>query len=464
MRGVIWIASVIAALAPAARASDAIGPHIDIRIEQPVYAGLPVWLDVDAHAACPDWHNWRGIVLGRTDGPDVVGPNGENAAFTPASHPLNDHAFAARSACPAYPSTTLAGTIRIPLHLAASIRTPGDYQVRWIVLSPDNSGVIASSHWLPFTVSPSTPAQREAWLEHVLKLQPRGKDAILSDYVPSLLAAYDDPRVIRRVMDLTCSSDELSGVQLGSGVAYTLDQDIRDYAVTLVRHGCTTRGLIGFLAQHGVPDNVLRTAFTETALWQISAGSFADRLHAMQVLEWANRISNDALTRRANTAILQFAPRIVANPDFSAKNILIDYAREHVELPDCHELLRRIAMRGDRSSEMAMDALVEIGDPGDLPNVAARLSGPLDGLDMNNVAATIRSLGGQNNRAPAFEAAALQALHTIMARAQVADIRDTAALAAAHMNDKAGISAVLRVLQDGTPHQTALVLDGKRQP
>lgn len=79
---------------------------------------------------------------------------------------------------------------------------------------------------------------------------------------------------------------------------------------------------------------------------------------------------------------------------------------------------------------------------------------------MNNAADTVRSLGEHNNRPPEFTAAALRSLHAVKAHARVKAIRDTAALVAAQMNDRAGILAVLHMLRNGAPQEVAVVLDG----
>src|ERR1700733_539456 len=152
----------------------AAAPHITLRVEQPVYAGMPVWLDVMADDPCIGVH-YSGDVGGGTESgwAEVKGPGGKTPepGFHPTYYPHSNFATEV-GACPSQGDLDQGRSHRIPLHLVADLRLPGQYTVRWRVPPTKKLGDVAPTDWLTFVVQPVSTAQREAWLSDLVARPP----------------------------------------------------------------------------------------------------------------------------------------------------------------------------------------------------------------------------------------------------------------------------------------------------
>jgi hypothetical protein len=184
--------------------------HIKLRLDGPARVGLPVWLYADLQrplvarypfAEDPRYFGSNRVELQRNGqpvdhlpgigGPGIIGI--VVGSIAPADSPQN----------------------RLPLHLGFAIDRPGTYSVRWTVVSPDVgrvSGpprVLAESDWFDFNVVEPTSDEREAWLTATLTAQPTEIGLYVGDYLPSLLAALPDKRVVQAVIDALYSDKDL---------------------------------------------------------------------------------------------------------------------------------------------------------------------------------------------------------------------------------------------------------------
>ncbi len=86
---------------------------------------------------------------------------------------------------------------RVPLHLVYRLDRPGTYQVRYTEYrcQPKSRGktVYQQSEWTPIDILPSTAEQRSAWLQNLAQHPPDEAVELLSNYLPSLLSARNEP-------------------------------------------------------------------------------------------------------------------------------------------------------------------------------------------------------------------------------------------------------------------------------
>jgi hypothetical protein len=106
---------------------------------------------------------------------------------------------------------------RIPLHIWFHIQQPGRYALRWNYEWPQFEGnkpvtKRVSSPWITFTVHPSSPEDRENWLRHLLSHPAQSSVDLLSDYIPSLVAAAPDERALHAIAAQLHSFDQLAGM------------------------------------------------------------------------------------------------------------------------------------------------------------------------------------------------------------------------------------------------------------
>jgi hypothetical protein len=94
--------------------------------------------------------------------------------------------------------------------------------------------VVARSDWLTFEVKPSTPEQREAWLKKELTAVPGDPGPLVGNFLPSLLVASLDSRVLRAVLQELYSKDELVSGYALSSLGLFHEDDLR--ALELVHH------------------------------------------------------------------------------------------------------------------------------------------------------------------------------------------------------------------------------------
>ena len=460
-----WLALAGFAVIWAAGAAEVFSPRIGLQVEQPAFAGLPVWLDVDVADACLEARYQGDVTAGVapswgfepfSERAEVTDPNGRPAAAGFSAFvrphlrfPKERHAcFGSRPKGPA-------SAHRFPLHIAADFRQPGDYKVRWIIPASDGYGVLAQSAWLAFTVAPSTASQREAWLQSMLSHVPRDPDEIGKVYIPSLLASSGDPRVTHRLLDFMCSPDSRISNFTFDVFTFAFDQDGQDYLERLAAQGCATDAFLSYLANHGAGAQPMRAALTHIAARRLKIADVDGAVRLIDMMLWLENGEQDALAGEADEAVLRAAPAIVASADVTVKRRLIQYLTYHGNTPGLDAVLRTLAMQPNRAAEDALTALAKSGDPADLSAIVARLSGNLDGLVRPNLMGLVEDLATNSGSGPAR----LQALRTLLTDAQVSTVRAAAAGKLSQLGDKAGMRALIRLMRDGDAEDVGIILD-----
>ena len=120
---------------------------------------------------------------------------------------------------------------------------PGQYAIRWSVLSPRFSNLVSvepdvRSEWTTFRVRSATQKQREVWLESVLANPPKDPGHLAGDYIPSLLAAGVNARVLLALVKCLHEQDQVvSGLAAAALERFPLADVRRAIVDTLIALG-----------------------------------------------------------------------------------------------------------------------------------------------------------------------------------------------------------------------------------
>ncbi len=172
-----------------------------IRVQEPVYAGMPIWVDVDMPP--PNWLSYPCL----TDPWDFRGNAMEVLhEGSPVVRAPKPHASDLQSSGPS-PCLFGGSQSRFPLHLAYRLE-PGVYSIRFSLYR--DGEVALQSAWLDIEVKACPPAVRSEWLQSMTgKIKVASLRDLAGDIIPSLMASPDD-QTLRVLMPLY-SAQFLSG-------------------------------------------------------------------------------------------------------------------------------------------------------------------------------------------------------------------------------------------------------------
>jgi hypothetical protein len=447
---------------------------IDIRVEEPVFAGLPIWLDVNVHDICLEANYpmdqspaWFGV-----DGATEILKDGRSIPASPFPMPgiALDNPGLASEPCPGSTRVYPEGIHRFPLHLAAALDTPGHYAVRWVIkrskyivsLQPrptllTQPALLVQSRWVSFTVQPSTAAQREAWLRNILARRPHDNLALKSDFIPSVVVAWHDPRVTRSLSDLVCLHDEyLSQLAMGSLVHPVGPSGIA-YFTRLMTGDCLTPAAKDFFDWHSKEFEPRRTA-----LIQAIVGHFRDPTPKVKAvidaLSWSRpKGAPDEAQRAVDGLVLAEGPKIISGPDDDAKNVWLNYVSSAFLTSQVLPLIRVQASQTGDISRYALGILCAqpSGDEFGLFAQAADniLLGPAYGQNLDIPSACIRRYGTR----------LIPLLRMIMTQAAGWHARDTAAQQLDELNQPDGTAALIEALNSKRDYEPGFVANDLRR-
>jgi hypothetical protein len=455
-------ATILAASLATAQAQQATGPRIDLRIEPPAYAGMPIWLDVDVDDGClearysgapPGFFGIRGdraeVTFGGHKAPPARFPPAPIAWIGPAPP---------RRACPGSHPVGPASQHRFPLHLVASFDRPGAYAVRWVV--PGEVGIAAQSAWLPFTVQALPRTQREAWLKGML-LYPPADPALLAEYISSLLVAWPDPRITRMLLNLLCAPDIRTNRIASGALTNKIGHDGDAYLLTLVTNGCLTPAVVSFLSWHSPGNERQREQLLRAAAAHLQATARPSVVTALTAMYWLRprrAVDDPRLRAWADQQVLRLAPSVVADNDDAAKQALVNYLGSAPISATVREMLHTLADQQGSAAMSALSAIASLGDPADLPWLTAGLAQPTTRDTDGNI------LGGV---AKVFGKRSIPLLRAVMSRTSVWTIRDHAAIELARFGETDGIQGVIDALRSSREAEPGYVisdLDGFHIP
>jgi hypothetical protein len=351
--------------------------HFKIRIDAPARIGLPIWLYADLQSTLEARYPF-------SSDPRYFG---SNRVELKRNGQLLDH-------LPGFPETERIGGIiessiappdsphnRLPLHLGFAIDRPGTYSVRWSVVSVgaprlEPSHVLAESDWLDFNVVQITTREREAWLAATLAARPTGTGLYVGDYIPSLLAAPSDGRVVQAVLNGFYSDDGL----IRSCALGTLKNIPGNVTVPAIMESLRRRGpvdgLAYFVSWHealfqGRHDEIVRIARA-----YLSSEDDSITEGALRMLLFAHLFAstgNSAAIRDADNAVLAAAPTLAKRVPIA--HTLSEYLGV-IKSPASRQLLWQQVAHGGSDREQALIALTWIADPADLSRITDLLLQP----------------------------------------------------------------------------------------
>lgn len=387
-----------------ASAEGAAVQEFRIHIDQPAYTGLPVWIIADLGYPL-ETHYPAG-----SDNPGDFGPNQlevmrEGQVLSPRSA-----FFAVGAEGPGgegWIASVATSTNRLPLHLRYAFDAPGTYSVRWTsvrhIIKDDRPAIVivARSDWLSFEVNPSTPEQRESWLQKQLASVPGDPGQLVGDFLPSLLIAAPDPRVLRVVLDQLYSTEPVVSSCALNSLRLFRENDIRAQAVELLHERGPSEALASLLSW-GKLFRGSREDFVQTLLPYLRSSSDSQVVAALMLLgdlvhpgcyPWP---PDPETLARADGAVLAAAPRLVARSGAVRHQFAIYLGG--IKSDEARDLLWQLVERGGAPREQALTALTWIGDERDLPRLGELLLKPgysdLYGSDISGLAySLIRGYG-----------------------------------------------------------------------
>ena len=354
--------------------------HIKLRLDGPARVGLPVWLYADLQfplqARYPFTENPRYFGSNRVE----LQRNGQPVEHLPGIGGTGGGiiGIVVGSIAPADSPQN-----RLPLHLGFAIDRPGTYSVRWTVVSPDLGRVsgppraLAESDWLDFNVVEPTAAEREASLTATLAARPNEIGLYVGDYLPSLLAALPDRRVVQAVVDALYSDKELIR-SCALGAFQNLPDSVTVPAVLQsLRQRGPVHGLAYFVSWHKAlfqdhRDEIVRTAtsYLRSREDVIAEGALRMLMFA-RAFDWTG---NSTAMREADVAV-EAAAQALAQRGGPIAHTLAEYL-PGIKSPASRAQLWQQVARGSSDREQALIALTWIADPVDLSRIGDLLVQP----------------------------------------------------------------------------------------
>jgi len=190
-----------------------------VSLDGPAYAGMPVWLKVEAPS------QFASIRYPFTLGPADFGCNQVEMRRDGRMLPMQPGSDWARYGITI--SGFICGSIsldrqvsggRLPIHLLYRL-DPGVYEVRYTLRSGP-AGITApgpeirvQSEWTRIEILPARPNQRAEWLQSIRERDPSDPAELLTDVLPSLMGVADD-----------------ASFEILSGYLYHADDSVRKFA------------------------------------------------------------------------------------------------------------------------------------------------------------------------------------------------------------------------------------------
>jgi hypothetical protein len=437
---------------------------------------MPIWLDVAVDDPCIA-ANYGGDPSGSAEGgsAQVIGPDGMPRPPGITTYQLRHGGFDRRVGdCPSNAMGGLRGASRVPLHLVADVRAPGQYSVRWSVPFTTKLGKIPPAS-VTFAVLPSTPEQREAWLRDMLAHTPDKIDDLRQTYIPSLLAAPDDPRVTHKLLDVMCSPDHETSLSVLTAFGPLLADESRNYLANLIAHGCLTDAVWHYLNRTIVLGHMFRVSdqqnwppLLQAALTAIPRAHGASLTNGIGIIAMLKPEPADPMAAKSDAAILRAAPEIIAGKDLAPnqytfndqKYALINAFGLSNHSPEFRAILRALAAQSDDAAGYALVKLMSIGDPADISFLRTRLMGNMDGWGFEDPFKALEASPEMEDFATLpkkFGLPGEQLLQSLM-QAQNPHIRAVAAMLLAGQHNRAAITMIIGALRsDKEPDTTALL-------
>jgi len=258
---------------------------------------------------------------------------------------------------------------RLPLHIWFHIQQPGRYALRWTYEWPEFRGnkpvtKRVSSEWLTFAVRQPSSEDREKWLRGLLTHPDQSAVDLLSDYIPSLVAAAPDERALNTIATRLYSSDQVAGMAADALTFFPEDQ-VRATIFELIQK----RGPTDFLA-HLVSWNTFgldadpneRAAMTRTCFSYLRSSDPWKAAAAIEMLMFnvysKHQVPTDSkLIAQADNEVLDAAEAIAGSGQADPQREMILYMRS-INAPEAHQRLISMAHSKGAAADLANTALL----------------------------------------------------------------------------------------------------------
>ena len=271
---------------------------------------------------------------------------------------------------------------RLPLHLLYRFDKPGVYEVRYQGYDfrfLTEKHVLARSPWLRIQVRDFPEARRIEWLARMRRAAPSDPVELLSDFLPSLLAA-PDRAVLPVLEDYLYNSNELVR-QYSLYALYDFDDSlIAGFLPGLIRRRGPTTDLAYFVSwrrdlfQPQATDLVRAVLpYVESPAPLLSAGALKTLMFLREHYDWH---SHPEMRGLMDAAVLNSAGGLAARRNLDTLQQLAEYLGG-VKTGRSRALLWRL-VENNTAREQALICLTWIADPRDLPRLGKYNSGNLD--------------------------------------------------------------------------------------
>ena len=354
-----------------------------IHVTEPAYTGFPIWIQADLTFPQEVRYPYH-------EDPSDIGPNrlevrrgNQILAPVPFKPWLGGGGIVDGSIAPQDSPTN-----RLPLHLQYALNEAGTYSVRWTEVRHTFAAgrmtevIVAQSDWTTFETMQSTPEQREAWLQKQLTTVPDNSGLLVGDFLPSLLAAAPDSRVLQVVLEQLYSTQEIVRSCALASLRLFREDDIRTQVVELLHRQGPSEAIAYLLSwrapwfQDRQEDLVLAILpYMHSRLdWQVAAAikTLGFMVHPGS-FQWP---ANSAIPTRADEAVLAAAPQLIARAGESSQ-LLAEYLGG-IKGDAARDLLLQMAESSEPGHEQAMIALTWTEDARDLVRLSDLLLKPGD--------------------------------------------------------------------------------------
>jgi hypothetical protein len=351
-----------------------------IHIAEPVYTGLPVWVQADlpemltAHYPYSEDPGWFG--------PNNIEVKRDGEILTPLTFPTPPSGGGLLGGWIAPPSSP---TNRLPVHLKYSLDTPGTYSVRWTVvryeISPAtrqfSETTLAQSEWLTFELRASTPRQRASWLRNQLARARIDPGVVAGDILPSMMSQAPNREVLRAVMD-ELYSDNDAVIAYALGCAYRFpDRELHAETLETINQTGPSERLAYFVSWRSDLFKNDAREIVHASLSSLQSRWDAQALGAVKMLIFETRLANSPVSAPsrlrtiADKAVLAAAPNLLKR-SARVQSALAEFLGE-VKTSASRDLLWQMVGSSGFGNEQAAIALTWIANSGDLPKLGELL-------------------------------------------------------------------------------------------
>jgi hypothetical protein len=348
--------------------------RFQVHITEPAYTGFPIWIEADSPP--------QEVRYPYHEDPSDMGPNrlevrrgNQILAPLPFKPWFGGGGLIDGSIAPQDSPRN-----RLPLHLQYALNVAGAYSVRWTEVR--QNVVVAQSDWTTFNLKQSKSEQRKAWLQKQLIAVPSNTGLLVGDFLPSLLAAAPDFRVLQAVLEQLYSTHEVVRSCALASLRLFPEKDIRTQVVELLHRQGPSEAIAYLLSwraswfQDRQEDLVLAVLpYLHSRLdWQVAAAlkTLVFLVHPGN-FHWP---TNSAIPAKSDEEVLAVAPQLSARGT-ELSQPLAEYLGG-IKSDAARELLMGMAESSEEGHEQAMIALTWIGDSRDLVQLGDLLLKPGD--------------------------------------------------------------------------------------